>query len=261
MKALAAAYPERTSPAEWRNGDWALQVYGQWFYYAEGRLLPEGLRNQAADYDRQPFYAYPADLPAWTAPSAEYSARMREMMAVSAEHPAKRSQHFYDALYRSGTREEAWDRVKQIFLFGHPVVVHYSILEELSLAEARVIEEARTNAEVQRWIDGIQSVDGWNWRNIAATESRSYHAYGAAVDFIPTLTRGLATYWQWTAEYNSEWWAVPYSQRLHPPTAVIKAFEAYGFVWGGKWLYYDTMHFEYRPELLIYNQIPLRGEY
>jgi hypothetical protein len=32
---------------------------------------------------------------------------------------------------------------------------------------------------------------------------------------------------------------------------VIKAFEAYGFIWGGKWTFYDTMHFEYRPELLI----------
>ncbi|MDD5211432.1 MAG: M15 family metallopeptidase, partial [Sulfuricurvum sp.] len=24
----------------------------------------------------------------------------------------------------------------------------------------------------------------------------------------------------------------------------------YGFIWGGRWYHYDTMHFEYRPELL-----------
>ena len=30
----------------------------------------------------------------------------------------------------------------------------------------------------------------------------------------------------------------------------IRAFEAHGFVWGGKWLFFDTIHFEYRPELL-----------
>mgnify|MGYP002637708491 CR=1 FL=1 len=23
-----------------------------------------------------------------------------------------------------------------------------------------------------------------------------------------------------------------------------------GFIWGGRWFHYDTMHFEYRPELL-----------
>ena len=28
------------------------------------------------------------------------------------------------------------------------------------------------------------------------------------------------------------------------------ACERHGFVWGGKWLHFDTMHFEFRPELL-----------
>jgi len=31
---------------------------------------------------------------------------------------------------------------------------------------------------------------------------------------------------------------------------VIQAFERHGFIWGGRWYHYDTMHFEYRPELL-----------
>ena len=35
-----------------------------------------------------------------------------------------------------------------------------------------------------------------------------------------------------------------------PPEAVIKSFEKQGFVWGGTWDEYDTMHFEYRPELI-----------
>ncbi|WP_265937085.1 M15 family metallopeptidase [Aliarcobacter butzleri] len=28
-------------------------------------------------------------------------------------------------------------------------------------------------------------------------------------------------------------------------------FEKYGFIWGGRWYHFDTMHFEYRPELLV----------
>ena len=32
---------------------------------------------------------------------------------------------------------------------------------------------------------------------------------------------------------------------------VVEIFEKYGFIWGGKWYHYDTMHFEYRPELLV----------
>lgn len=33
------------------------------------------------------------------------------------------------------------------------------------------------------------------------------------------------------------------------PWPIILIFEKYGFIWGGKWHHYDTMHFEYRPEL------------
>jgi hypothetical protein len=30
----------------------------------------------------------------------------------------------------------------------------------------------------------------------------------------------------------------------------VRVFEKHGFIWGGAWYHYDTMHFEYRPELL-----------
>ena len=34
------------------------------------------------------------------------------------------------------------------------------------------------------------------------------------------------------------------------PAAIIRVFEKHGFIWGGYWYHFDTMHFEYRPELL-----------
>jgi len=34
------------------------------------------------------------------------------------------------------------------------------------------------------------------------------------------------------------------------PQQIVDIFERHGFIWGGKWYHYDTMHFEYRPELL-----------
>jgi hypothetical protein len=33
----------------------------------------------------------------------------------------------------------------------------------------------------------------------------------------------------------------------------VAVFERHGFIWGGRWAHYDTMHFEYRPELLGYH--------
>ncbi len=35
------------------------------------------------------------------------------------------------------------------------------------------------------------------------------------------------------------------------PLEIVAAFERRGFIWGGRWAHYDTMHFEYRPELLL----------
>src|SRR3569623_1717748 len=35
-----------------------------------------------------------------------------------------------------------------------------------------------------------------------------------------------------------------------PPARNVAIFERHGFIWGGRWSHFDTMHFEYRPELL-----------
>jgi len=39
----------------------------------------------------------------------------------------------------------------------------------------------------------------------------------------------------------------------------VSAFEHQGFVWGGKWLFFDNMHFEYRPEILIFSGRQVSG--
>lgn len=30
---------------------------------------------------------------------------------------------------------------------------------------------------------------------------------------------------------------------------IVEIFERHGFIWGGRWYHFDTMHFEYRPEM------------
>jgi hypothetical protein len=253
-KALAAAYPDRIAKAEYRGGDWAVLVSGTWYYYAEGRFLPESLRRTAETYRPIAFYNYPRELPPWVAPSAEESSRFREMHRTRTARASKRSPHFFDALYRAHNSEESYERVKSLRFLGIPVMVHYSILEDLSLVEERILAAAKTDASVREWIRSIDKISGWNWRNIAETESRSFHAYGAAIDIQPRSLGGKEVYWLWA---KKEWWNIPYEGRHHPPDAVIKAFESCGFVWGGKWRSFDTIHFEYRPEVFILNGIDL----
>ena len=255
FRAFAEAYPDRTGNPEFLDGDWTIEVYGERFYYAEGRLLPAALRDKISEYNPHPFYNYFKELPPWAPLTKEETARMKEQEALRSQRPPKRSPHFYDTLWRARSREEAWEHVKQIRFLGHPVLVHYSILTQLSLVEETILRIAKTDPAVRQWINNLKNLESWNWRNIAASQSRSYHAYGAAIDLLPKSLGGLETYWLWTANSNPEWWNVPYSKRFHPPAEVINAFENFGFLWGGKWRYYDTMHFEYRPEILVLSNI------
>jgi hypothetical protein len=257
MKALAAAHPRRIERAEFRNGDWAVLLRGTWYYYAGGKLLPENLLEDAANYNPQPFYSYQSELPPWKAPAPREAARFRDMTNNRSRNQPRRSPHFYDDLWRMHNDNEAYQRVKSIRFLGRSIMVHYAIMEDLSLVEELILELAKTDPRVQSWINNINVVDAWNWRNIADTQTRSFHAYGLAIDILPKSLGGKETYWLWAAGRNLEWWNIPYNGRFHPPDAVIKAFESYGFIWGGKWLLFDTMHFEYRPEILILSGMKL----
>ncbi len=83
----------------------------------------------------------------------------------------------------------------------------------------------------------------FNWRPIAGSEQLSAHSFGIAIDIDPDYS----DYWRWNAAGDNEK-LIPYRNRI--PHRIVEIFERHGFIWGGKWYHYDTMHFEYRPELL-----------
>jgi hypothetical protein len=68
---------------------------------------------------------------------------------------------------------------------------------------------------------------------------------------VPKSYRGLHAYWRWAMSQEQEWYSLPYERRWMVPRPIVQAFEKEGFIWGGKWFYFDTIHFEYRPEILI----------
>jgi hypothetical protein len=81
------------------------------------------------------------------------------------------------------------------------------------------------------------SAGTFNCRTVKDTGNRSMHAWGAAID----LSTKFADYWLWNPKGA-------YRNRI--PVEIVEIFEKHGFIWGGKWGHFDTMHFEYRPELL-----------
>jgi len=253
MKALMEAYPDRIDAVEFRNDDWALLLRGVWYYYAGGRILPEHRVEHAASYRSFQFYHYPAELPPWREHTPEEIERFRSWTSNRRQSTTRRSLYFLDALWQASTRLETENRLVRVTFLGRRARFHQGIQENLALVEARIRAIARMDTAVQAWIDSIGTMEGWGWRNIADTQARSYHSYGLAIDLLPRSLGRRQTYWLWTSQYRADWWNVPYGERYHPPAAVISAFETYGFVWGGKWPLFDTMHFEYRPEILILN--------
>ncbi|MDB4940576.1 MAG: hypothetical protein JWP97_110 [Labilithrix sp.] len=82
----------------------------------------------------------------------------------------------------------------------------------------------------------------FEWRPIANTTRMSVHSYGAAIDIVVAKS----AYWEWDKAASD---AGTFTWKNQIPQAIVDAFEAEGFAWGGRWYHYDTMHFEYRPEL------------
>ena len=115
-------------------------------------------------------------------------------------------------------------------------MIQFSAVNGASDKLRLVAEElSRLPAEYQKYLKNIGGT--FVWRNIAGTNRLSNHSFGTAID----INTKFSDYWQWNKNMS-------YSNRI--PFEIVEIFEKYGFIWGGKWYHYDTMHFEYRPELL-----------
>ena len=125
-------------------------------------------------------------------------------------------------------------------LGGKFFMVHRKIEGPLRRVAARIDAAMRRDPSLARFFESPGGT--FNWRRIAGTDMLSMHSWAIAID----LDIKRANYWH--NETTNE------SARLHwknsYPQAIVDAFESEGFVWGGRWYHFDTMHFEYRPELL-----------
>jgi hypothetical protein len=123
----------------------------------------------------------------------------------------------------------------RVRFLGMAVRVHRSIVPALARVAAR-LNDARANPSLAPFLRRLSG--GFAARTIAGTDRKSAHAYGIAID----LDKSMSDYWRWQRG--------PHRWRNRIPQAIVDAFEAEGFIWGGRWWHYDTMHFEYRPELV-----------
>lgn len=129
-----------------------------------------------------------------------------------------------------------------VMIAGKPFSVHQKIKPQLQRVAARVATELKKTPSLADFFDKPGGT--FNWRLIAGTDMLSNHSWAVALD----LDVPHSNYWRNEPGVASG--AKPIIWKNRYPQAVVDAFEAEGFIWGGRWHHFDTMHFEYRPELI-----------
>lgn len=156
-------------------------------------------------------------------------------------HPGRvRSYALLRHLY-GGNKAEVQARLQRVTLLGHCLTLSPVAAKAFTRVGQRLEATVREKPELRSY---ILPLGGFFWRNIAGEERLSPHSFGIAVDLNPAK----GPYWSWSAPEKRK--AQGSRARANYPHEIVDAFEAEGFIWGGKWHEYDLMHFEYRPELL-----------
>jgi hypothetical protein len=148
-----------------------------------------------------------------------------------------RVQQLFIATY-GGSRDEVQARLEYVPFFGVRWPFNQRVAPALARVVGRLQDEVKKNKKLLPFLKDIGGT--WTWRRIARSRNLSAHAWGIAID----INVERSAYWRWTPRGEPLKW----QNRI--PQEVVDAFEAEGFIWGGRWVHYDTMHFEYRPELL-----------
>ncbi|HEX8437561.1 M15 family metallopeptidase [Archangium sp.] len=133
---------------------------------------------------------------------------------------------------------EAQVDVVDISFLGQKLKVHRKAAPAFERVAKRLDAAVKQDPSLRPYLKDLGGT--FVWRKIANTNRQSAHSYGVSID----VNVKRSHYWEWAKPKEPVRWA----NRI--PQVIVDAFEAEGFIWGGRWYHYDTMHFEYRPELL-----------
>lgn len=158
-----------------------------------------------------------------------------------------RNRAFFDKMYGDCWRGEVSLRLTPVVWLPRSWgrTIRVTSVNGIAARLAEVSEELDAlPASVKRYV--YPPAGTYNCRTVADTGEPSMHSWGAAID----INAAYSEYWLW-----------PRARAAYPiPAEIIDIFERHGFIWGGKWSHYDTMHFEYRPELLTRRPSPVEPD-
>lgn len=223
-------------------------IDGQDFVLVDGSRLPYGkdtgkstgtggnfeARLNSADLHDQMSQCYPTRFPASGPTFNNDPGRLRHEAFFLRLYGASQS------AVRSHLRPVMWTPAAQ--------TVQFTAVGGADQALAKVAKAIAARPELVPLVARLAGT--FNWRAISGTTRMSSHSFGAAIDF--KLPANLGQYWRWAGCKPGGACRYPDAVLVHSGLQeVVRIFEANGFIWGGKWHHFDTLHFEYRPELLV----------
>ena len=237
VSALLIKYESFIGEVIQRDNDIGFLIGDTWIYYRNGRMLTKG-RVQHQNQYHSIFYDYPLG---------------RITKIPEYQEQTVRSHDFLDHLF--GTTEiKLREQCDWVPFLNHNAYMNHFCEDALKNVEVEILKAAESDQEVQAFIDNLKTIYSFQQRNVRGTENASYHSYGLALDLVPISYERKYANWMWSTAFIKEWHLIPIEQRWSPPQAVIEAFEKNGFVWGGKWVHFDAIHFEYAPEIILLAQ-------
>lgn len=226
MEKLIAAYPDFLEKAD---GNFIVWKDGSRMVWHDGLLKNAQALEESPDLEDMFHYPYPKD---------------STIFAENYDPGRIRNEAFFKKMYGNSKAEVQSQLVTMPWLPGLSLIeVQVTKVNGVDKALEAVSEDLVALGKT--YISYLKPLAGtFNWRSIAGTTRLSVHSFGAAID----LNVAYADYWRWSSEFKN---GKPLRYRNRIPTVIVDIFEKHGFIWGGKWYHYDTMHFEYRPELLM----------
>ncbi len=225
-KVYAKAYPTAFEGVETKHGLLIFNFLGRAFLYDD--QITKSDKEVMAAPDLQDTLAQPYPPGSISGP-----------LTPEADPGRIRSQTLMETLYGM-TEEEVRKNLVDVRFCGHKVPFNRqqgaaAALEAVGTDLGRIAKE---NPEITPYLEKLGG--SYNRRKIAGTDRLSAHSFGIAIDLNPAFAR----YWRWDqnrTDFRPEEF----------PIQIVEIFERHGFIWGGKWSHYDSMHFEYRPELIL----------
>ncbi|MFO0746666.1 MAG: M15 family metallopeptidase [Myxococcota bacterium] len=181
-------------------------------------------------------------------PDLEESVRMRYRPGPDFPTPPEnfepgriRNEAFFRALYGADRSAVERDLVDVRWMPRRGGTSTVKVHRRVAAALQAVSDELEQALTPELAALAAKTAGAYTWRKVHGSQRTSMHSFGIAID----VGVSRSDYWDWHRPDKDG----HYTWKNRFPWAIAAVFERHGFVWGAKWYHFDTMHFEYRPEL------------